>query len=270
MIGPENSHHSLNQSETKLKPITTWSPAFSRALGSSIVFVLSSHWLFKAFHFLLICHRAYFGFSFTTLNRKELCQLLGNIFFVVTNNCLHLLTPSLLDVTRKKKTYPYIVAFPSRRECKRGNTENWLPIRRGVVTGTFYCDKTKILLTPPPSRNKNWLVPVNSPSQKKVLGSLWQLEELMEESSAQTDQPNHLSWRLYFSWHLWARFLLLNLKWHKNIIYCFHTLTTIFKSSTVWVIMLWWKHSVLLIARSITGSLIIVLKFIQNITKNVT
>ena len=150
MIGPENSHHSLNQSETKLKPITTWSPAFSRALGSSIVFVLSSHWLFKAFHFLLICHRAYFGFSFTTLNRKELYQLLGKIFFVVTNNCLHLLTPSLPDVTRKKK-YPYIVAtFPRRRECKRGNTENWLPIRRGVVTGTFYCDKTKILLTPPP------------------------------------------------------------------------------------------------------------------------
>ena len=33
MIGPENSLHSLNQSDAKLKPITTWSPAFSRALG---------------------------------------------------------------------------------------------------------------------------------------------------------------------------------------------------------------------------------------------
>ena len=32
----------------------------------------------------------------------------------------------------EKKTYPYVVAtFPSRTECKRGNTENWLPIRRG-------------------------------------------------------------------------------------------------------------------------------------------
>ena len=116
----------------------------------------------------------------------------------------------------EKKTYPYIVAT-FVKECKRGNTEIWLPIRRGGGGNRYIlCDRTKILLNPP-------LVPVNSPSQKKVLGSLWQLEELMEESSAQTDQPNHLSWKLYFSWHLWARFLLLNLKWHKNIIYCFHT-----------------------------------------------
>ena len=28
VIGPDNSHHSLNQSDTKQEPITTWSPAF--------------------------------------------------------------------------------------------------------------------------------------------------------------------------------------------------------------------------------------------------
>ena len=33
MIGPENSHHSLNQSDAKLKPIMNRSLAFSRALG---------------------------------------------------------------------------------------------------------------------------------------------------------------------------------------------------------------------------------------------
>ena len=38
VIGPENSHYSLNQSDAKLKPPTTWSPSFSRALGSLIVF----------------------------------------------------------------------------------------------------------------------------------------------------------------------------------------------------------------------------------------
>ena len=38
VIGPENSHHPLNQSDAKLKPLTTWSPSFSRALGSLIVF----------------------------------------------------------------------------------------------------------------------------------------------------------------------------------------------------------------------------------------
>ena len=30
VIGPENSRHSFNQSEVKLKTIITWSPAFSR------------------------------------------------------------------------------------------------------------------------------------------------------------------------------------------------------------------------------------------------
>ena len=46
VIGPENSHDFLNQSDAKLKPIRTWTPAFSRALGSLVVFILSSHWLF--------------------------------------------------------------------------------------------------------------------------------------------------------------------------------------------------------------------------------
>ena len=49
MIDPENSYHSLNQLDAKLKPTTTWSPAFSRALGRVVVFTLSSHWLLKVF-----------------------------------------------------------------------------------------------------------------------------------------------------------------------------------------------------------------------------
>ena len=54
MIGPKNSRHSFNQSDAKVKPTTTWSPAFSRALGSLIVSNLSSHWLLKLFSFHLI------------------------------------------------------------------------------------------------------------------------------------------------------------------------------------------------------------------------
>ena len=46
LIGPENSCHSLSQSQAKLTPITTWSPAFSRAFGEALVFTLSSHCLF--------------------------------------------------------------------------------------------------------------------------------------------------------------------------------------------------------------------------------
>ena len=38
VIGPKNSCPFLNQSDAKLKPIMTWSSAFSRALGSLFVF----------------------------------------------------------------------------------------------------------------------------------------------------------------------------------------------------------------------------------------
>ena len=44
----------LNQSDARLKPITTWSPAFSRALCSLVGFIWSSHWLIHVFSFLLI------------------------------------------------------------------------------------------------------------------------------------------------------------------------------------------------------------------------
>ena len=44
-----NSRHSLNQSDAKPKQITTLSPAFSRALGSLVVFSPSSHWLLKVY-----------------------------------------------------------------------------------------------------------------------------------------------------------------------------------------------------------------------------
>lgn len=56
VIGPGNSRHSLNQSDAKLKPITTWSVEFSRALDILVGFILSSHWLFRVFSFLLIGH----------------------------------------------------------------------------------------------------------------------------------------------------------------------------------------------------------------------
>ena len=49
MIGPENLHHSLNQSDAKLKPIITWSPAFSRPIDSLVFLTLSSHWLLNIF-----------------------------------------------------------------------------------------------------------------------------------------------------------------------------------------------------------------------------
>ena len=70
MIGPENLLHFLNQSDAKLKPITTWSLVFSRASLEQFVLNLSSYRLLEisSFHFI----SDYFGFAFTTLNRKQL------------------------------------------------------------------------------------------------------------------------------------------------------------------------------------------------------
>ena len=40
MISPENSRYLINQSDSKLNPAASWSPAFSRASGSLLVFTL--------------------------------------------------------------------------------------------------------------------------------------------------------------------------------------------------------------------------------------
>ena len=71
VIGPENSRNSLNQSYAKQKPISTWSPAFSRALGSFHCFTLSSHWRVLSSH--LIGRSDNFQFGFTAPNRKAFC-----------------------------------------------------------------------------------------------------------------------------------------------------------------------------------------------------
>ena len=66
VIGLENSHHSLHQSDSKLKPIATWSHAFSRASGSLLVFALSFPWLFEIFLLAMISLCDCFGFGWPT------------------------------------------------------------------------------------------------------------------------------------------------------------------------------------------------------------
>ena len=81
VIGLETSRHTLNQSDTKLEPITAWSLAFSRVLKSRLhAFTFSSHWLLVIFTFVLIGRCDYFGFGHTTLNRKALYEREGTGF----------------------------------------------------------------------------------------------------------------------------------------------------------------------------------------------
>ena len=82
VIGPESSRNSLNQSYAKQKPISTWSPAFSRALGSFHCFTLSPHWFSRVLSSHLIGRSDNFQFGFTAPNRKAFCcfdmNYLGN------------------------------------------------------------------------------------------------------------------------------------------------------------------------------------------------
>ena len=51
VIVPGNLHQSIIQSDAKLKSITTWPSASSRALSSLVGFTSSFHWLSKYFRF---------------------------------------------------------------------------------------------------------------------------------------------------------------------------------------------------------------------------
>lgn len=68
----KNSHQHINQSNTNLKPILTWSLTFSRTSSRLPVFTLSSHRLnMLSVTFALIVSCYYFAFCFSTCNWKQ-------------------------------------------------------------------------------------------------------------------------------------------------------------------------------------------------------
>lgn len=64
VIGPENTNLSLNQSDAKMKPISTWSPMFSLKVVCLLHFEFSM--APEVIFLLLIGCYNYFGYSFTT------------------------------------------------------------------------------------------------------------------------------------------------------------------------------------------------------------
>ena len=64
--------HATNQSDAKLKPITTWSPTFSRALVTLVVFNLNSRCLFKVVFLFSDWLSWLLNLCFITLSRKSL------------------------------------------------------------------------------------------------------------------------------------------------------------------------------------------------------
>ena len=76
VIGPQNSRHFLNQSDLKLKPVVTWSHAFSRASGGWTAFTSSSHWHLVTFPFLWLVVVIVLGL--VLWNSIENCSIVHN------------------------------------------------------------------------------------------------------------------------------------------------------------------------------------------------
>ena len=72
VIGLNNSHHPLDQSDTRIKTTATWAIVFSHAFSSFLVFILSSHWLTIMLIFVMSGRWEYLGFSFFILSWKLL------------------------------------------------------------------------------------------------------------------------------------------------------------------------------------------------------
>ena len=135
MIGFENSRHSLYQSGAKLKSITTWSPAFSRALGSLAVFTFSSHWLLKVSSFLLIGHYGQIGFCQTSLNRNapRTTAILG--FFRPSIESYSYVVQNELIFTYSKWVSPRVFGKTQKSSSKWWN----LKLRDKIWEILFHC-----------------------------------------------------------------------------------------------------------------------------------
>ena len=95
LYGPQNSYHFLSRSDSLLKPITTCSPAFSRALDILLDFSLSSHWLFNVLSFLLIGRCNYFGFNLRhSIEKRSIYQQIYKNVKGIPKSYLHLVKPS--------------------------------------------------------------------------------------------------------------------------------------------------------------------------------
>ena len=73
MIGRENSRHLLIQSDTKLKPTTTRSPAFSRALAGRLFYLLIGR-----------CANLWFCYYEAFLTYATLCSTFTKFVFFCT------------------------------------------------------------------------------------------------------------------------------------------------------------------------------------------
>ena len=115
MISVENSVHFLNQSESKLKPIATFSLAFSRASSILLVFTHFDFSLVPPNIFLTVigcC--AYYSFGFTTLSREALYSFCLFLYWILRLygylRLLHSTCTRMLRLHhRPESTYSYLI-----------------------------------------------------------------------------------------------------------------------------------------------------------------
>ena len=119
--------HATNQSDAKLKPITTWSPAFSRALVTLVVFNLNSRCLFKVFFFFLIGCRDYLTYvSSHSVENRCINQILLNWWWLGSELTVSLFFPKIYFIV---VVHSYIKAL---REDPSGASVGFSPPLTGV------------------------------------------------------------------------------------------------------------------------------------------
>lgn len=104
VTGPENAHHSLNQSDANLKPITTWFFVCSRTRGITVG--------------LLLFFNVYFGFY-----RTENCHESTTVSFTVFK-CVSMHQYSVLNEVR---------SFLWSQLCFFPESENWQRIESNLT-----------------------------------------------------------------------------------------------------------------------------------------
>ena len=113
LIGSKNSRHFLNQSDAKLKPIVTWSHAFSRAWSRLRVFASSSDWFLVLFSCVLIGQSDHFSFGFTTIiENRSMLVCFTSLCDWFKRNSSHLLDQSDVKpiVTWSHACFPALIA----------------------------------------------------------------------------------------------------------------------------------------------------------------
>ena len=127
VIGSENSSHFLYQSFSKLKPIATGSPAFSRAWGRLRVFRLSSYWHFPFVQVVAVITLSLVLRHFIEIHSNQNNGIPDNFWHAIEKNWQALCLSSLFQLPPNRRAKPSRLGMHSWKQTQvwRGSKMLW-------------------------------------------------------------------------------------------------------------------------------------------------